>query len=187
MGSGASPITLKIEDRGPLEILTGLGAESECRWRTNELGEGGTEDRRSFCNKNRQRCSSQNRRERNRLGINYVSGRANRAGVVGCGRVLGMRVGCLYRTHYAHQDNAEHAHSSDECPPICRYPQHALTAFLIDLGAWPLDDCTLRWSSTEIRCTKNEPFPHPFVIFTPAFQRLERMVPVLGIFSGSHT
>ncbi len=168
-------------------MLTGFGAGSERRWRTNELSGRGTEDRRSFCNKNRQRCSRQNRRERNRLGINYVSCRANRAGVVGCRRVFGMRVGCLYRPHHAYQGNAEHAHSSDEYTPICRYPQHARTAFLIDLGAWPLDDCTLRWSSAEIRCTKNESFPHPFVIFTPAFQRLERMVPVLGIFSGSHT
>ena len=154
---------MKIEDRGPLEILTGLGAESECRWRTNELGEGGTEDRRSFCNKNRQRCTSQNRRERNRLGINYVSCRANRAGVVGCGRVLGVRVGCLYRTHHANQGDAEHAHSSDKSPPICRYPKHAITAFLIGLDAWPLDDCTLRWSSAEIRCTKNGALPSKVV------------------------
>jgi hypothetical protein len=83
--------------------------------------------------------------------------RANRAGVVGCGRVLGMRVGRLYRPHHAHQGDTEHTHSSDEYAPICRYLQHARTAFLIDLGAWPLDDCTLRWSSAEIRCTKNEP------------------------------
>ena len=33
-----------------------------------------------------------------------------------------------------------------------------LPRFLLILGAWPLDDCTLRWSSAEIRCTKNEPF-----------------------------
>jgi len=67
-------------------------------------------------------------------------------------------VGCLYRAHHAYQGNAEHTHSSDEYTSICRYLQHARTAFLIDLGAWPLDDCTLRWSSAEIRCTKNE-FP----------------------------
>jgi hypothetical protein len=90
-----------------------------------------------------------------------VSGRTNRARVVGCGRVLGMRVGGLYRTHHAHHGNTEHAHSSDECSPICRYPKHAITAFLIDLGAWPLDDCTLRWSSAEIRCTKNDAPAHP--------------------------
>src|SRR4029077_19461539 len=101
---------------------------------------------------------NQNRRRGNRLRIESdMSCRANRAGVLRCGRVLGMRVGCLYRPHHAHQGNAEHAYSSDEHPPICRYLQHALTAFLIDLGALPLDDCTLRWSSTEIRCTKNGP------------------------------
>src|SRR5260370_34823208 len=76
-------------------MLTGFGAGSERRWRTNELGDGGTEDRRSFCNKNRQRCSSQSRRERNRLGINYVSGGTNPARVVGCGRVLVLQVGRL--------------------------------------------------------------------------------------------
>src|SRR5260370_17086657 len=98
-----------------------------------------------------------------------------------------MRVGCLYRPHHAHQGNAEHTHSSDERPPICRYLQHARTAFLIDLGALPLDDCTLRWSSAEIRCTKNEAPRTPSAIFTPAFEGLERMVPTLCIFSGSHT
>jgi len=106
-------------------------------------------------------------------------------------------VGRLYRPHHAHQGNAEHTHSSDEYSPICRYPKHAVTAFRIDLGAWPLDDCTLRWSSAEIRCTKNEPSQHTSVIFITlrsvihaymtAFQGLERIVPALGIFSGSHT
>ena len=69
-----------------------------------------------------------------------------------------MRVSRLYRPHHAHQGDAEHTHSSDEYAPICRYLEHALNAFLMDLGALPLDDCTLRWSSAEIRCTKNE-FP----------------------------
>src|ERR1700694_4837640 len=86
-----------------------------------------------------------------------MSSRANRAGVVVCCRVLGMRVGCLYRAHHAHQDNAEHAHSPNERPPLCRHLQHARTAFLIDLGVCRLQDFTLRWSSAEIRCTKNEP------------------------------
>jgi hypothetical protein len=99
-----------------------------------------------------------------------VSGRTNRARVVGCGRVLGMRVGGLYRTHHAHHGNTEHAHSSDECSPICRYPKHAITAFLIDLGAWPLDDCTLRWSSTEIRCTKNEAPRTPSATFAGPYK-----------------
>jgi hypothetical protein len=99
-----------------------------------------------------------------------------------------MRVGCLYRTHHAYQGDAEHTHSSDEHPPIYRYPQHARTAFLIDLGAWPLDDCTLRWSSAEVRCTQKMRLPlTASAIFTSAFQGLEQMVPALGIFSGSHT
>jgi hypothetical protein len=160
MGSRASPITftVKIEDRGPVGMLTGFGAGSERRWRANELSGRGTENPGNFRNWTRQGCRNQNRRGCNRLGVESDMGcRANRAGVVGCGRVLGMRVGCLYRTHHAHQGNAEHTHSSDEYTPICRYPQHAITAFLMDLGAWPLDDCTLRCSSTEIRRTKNEP------------------------------
>src|ERR1035441_723537 len=92
-----SPITWKIEARGPLGILTGLGAESERRWRTNKLGGDGTEDQGNFCNRTRQGCRDQNRRGRNRRGVNSdMSGRANRAGVVGSGRVLGMRVGRLH-------------------------------------------------------------------------------------------
>ena len=51
---------------------------------------------------------------------------ANRARVVGGGRVLGMRVGGLYRPHHTHQGNAEHTHNSDEYAPICRYPHHAI-------------------------------------------------------------
>jgi hypothetical protein len=157
MGSGASPITftLKIEDRGPLDYLLDSARDSERRWRTNELCGRGAENPGDFWDRIRQGRSNQNRRGRNSMRVDSdMSCRANRAGVVGCGRVLGMRVGCLYRPHHAHQGNAEHTHSSDEYSPICRYPKHAITAFFIDLCAWPLDDCTLRWSSTEIRCTK---------------------------------
>src|SRR5216684_4380719 len=98
-----------------------------------------------------------------------------------------MRVGRLYRPHHAYQGDAEHTHSSDDYAPICRYFQRAIPTFLIYLGVLPLDDCTLRWSSAEIRCTKNEAPRTPSAIFTPAFEGLERMVSALGIFSSSHT
>src|ERR1035437_5457145 len=101
-----SPIALKkqIEDRGLLGILTGWGAESARRWRTNKLGDGGTENRGNFRNRTRQSCSNQYRRGRNRRGVNSdMSGRANRAGVVGGGRVLGMRAGCMDEAHHANE------------------------------------------------------------------------------------
>jgi hypothetical protein len=108
-------------------MLTGLGAGSERWWRTNKLGGGGSEDPGNCCNRVRRGCRSQNRRGRNRLGTNSgVSGRAYRAGVVGCGRVLGMRVGRLYRPDHADQGDAEQTHSPNEYAPVCRKPQHAI-------------------------------------------------------------
>ena len=163
MSIRASPITdqrskitgqsLKIEARGPGKCLFGLGAESERRWRANKLGGDGTEDRGNFRHQNRQDRRNQNRRGGRRLGTKSgMSCRANRAGVSGCGRVLGMRVGRLHRPHHAHQGDREHAHGSDESTPICQYFQHATPMSII----WrrSLDDSIVRWSLADTRCQK---------------------------------
>jgi len=75
MGARASPIADRnliesdheSKDRGPLGILTGLGAGSERGRRTNELGGSGTENRGGFCHRNREYGGNQNRRGRNGL------------------------------------------------------------------------------------------------------------------------
>ena len=166
MSIRASPITdqrskitdqsLKIEARGPGKCLFGLGAGSERRWGANKLGGDGTEDRGNFRHQNRQDRRNQNRRGGRRLGTKSgMSCRANRAGVPRCGRVLGMRVGRLHRAHHTHQGNREHAHSSDEDAPICRYPQHGRPDVMIPTQLLS-DDFTLRWLSTDRRSTKKD-------------------------------
>ncbi len=102
-------------------------AESKRRWRTDKRRSDGTEDRGDCGGKNRQSSRTQNWRRRNRSGTESgMSGGANCARVVGCGRVLGMRVGGLDRPHHAHQGDREHAQNSDECAPnwLCsHHPQ----------------------------------------------------------------
>jgi hypothetical protein len=71
-----------------------------------------------------------------------MSRRANGAGVVGRGRVLGMRVGGLYCPHDAYQDNAEHAYGSEERSPTCACAGQVLST-APSHEKWLLNDSTL--------------------------------------------
>ena len=141
------------------EILNELGAGSERRWRTNKLGGGGKEDHGSFGHKSCQRRRKQNRRGQHRLDIQPgVGRRANRAGVMRCGRVLGMRVGCLYRPHHTHQGDREQAYSSDPSAPICQRFQNGIPKILIRTLSH-YHDFTVRWSSADRRRRRNWSIP----------------------------
>jgi hypothetical protein len=99
----------KMDDRC-FEILTGLGEELDCGWGTNKLRGLRTEYGDGFGNRSRERGGCQDRLRGDGLSIESNVGRgADGAGMVRGGRILGVGVNGLHRSHHANQGHAEHA------------------------------------------------------------------------------
>ena len=134
-----------IRKRSSQKIFSRMGAGSDCRWRTNEVGQDGPEDHERFPGKVRHRDWLDHRQHAdNRARWAQARRRADRAGVMGCQGTNRMRVDRLHRPHGAYQRYAQHAQRLEDPASLCRHLYHAVLSSLIHV----LDGRPVTWEAS---------------------------------------